>query len=368
MKLFVCLPPSAVAIFGAALIMLLAGTIAPAQTTQSIFPLFPASVSTIPSNGDVNPYGVVIVPKTLPAGAGLQRGDILVSNFNNNENLQGLGTTIIRVSKISGVSTFYTSASSKTGLTAALGVLSNGWVLIGNLPTADGTPATVQPGNLSVLNRAGNFLGTIGTLSTVDGPWGMAVDDTGTGGTGVAHVFVSNVLSGTVSRFDLTYSPGNLSATVITLAQGFTHRTDPAALVLGPSGLAYEASSNTLLVALSTDNAVYQIPNAATTNSTQSATLLFQDLVHLHGPLDIAILPDGHLVIANSDGSNLDPNQPSELAEFTPQGQFVGQMPVDPNNGGAFGVGINSVGWGTFRMAYVDDNANTLTITTAVVP
>jgi hypothetical protein len=368
MKPYVCLPPSAVAIFGAALIMLLAGTIAPAQTTQSIFPLFPASVSTIPSNGDVNPYGVVIVPKTLPAGGGIQPGDILVSNFNNNQNLQGTGTTIIRVSKTSGVSTLYTSAQPKVGLTAALGVLSNGWVLIGNLPTADGTAATAQPGNLSVLDRFGNFLGTIGTVSTVNGPWGMAVDDTGTGGKGLAHVFVTNVLSGTISRFDLTYTTGSLSATVLTLAEGFSHRTDPAALVLGPSGMAYEASSNTLLVASSTDNAVYQIPNAATASGTQSATLLFHDSVHLHGPLDIAILPDGHLVIANSDGSNADPNQPSELTEFTAQGVFVGQMPVDPNNGGAFGVAINNIGWGTFQMAYVDDNANSLTITTAVVP
>jgi hypothetical protein len=67
-----------------------------AQSNQSILPLL-SSVSTIPSNGDVNPYGVAFVPKTLPAGSGLQPGDILVSNFNNSQNLQGTGTTILRV-------------------------------------------------------------------------------------------------------------------------------------------------------------------------------------------------------------------------------------------------------------------------------
>src|ERR1700689_4178095 len=106
-----------------------------AQTNQSILPLLPPSVSTIPSNGDVNPYGVAFVPKTIPAGGGLQPGDILVSNFKNSQNLQGLGTTIPRVDAAGHTSTFFTSTGRQTGLTAALGVLGNGWVLIGNLPT-----------------------------------------------------------------------------------------------------------------------------------------------------------------------------------------------------------------------------------------
>lgn len=369
MKPFVCLPPAAVAIIGAAIIMLLIGTIAPAQTTQSIFPLFPASVSTIPSNLDVNPYGVAIVPKTLQAGGGIQPGDILVSNFNNFNNLQGTGTTIVRVTRSGTVSTFYTSTSTRGGLTAALGVLSNGLVLIGNLPTADGTSATVQPGSLSVLDRFGDFLGNIGNVpSTVDGPWSMAVDDLGTNGTGTAHVFVSNVLNGVISRFDLSYTPAQLGAGVTVLANGFTHRLDPAALVLGPSGLAYQASNNTLFVASSTDNAIYSIPNAATATGPQTPALLVQDSAHLHGPLDLSILPNGHLLVADSDGSNADPNQPSELVEYTATGAFVGQMSIDPNNGGAFGLATKLLGWGTFQMAWVDDNANTLSIRNVVIP
>src|ERR1700739_1010553 len=42
------------------------------------------SVSTIPANGDVNPYGVAFVPDNFQSGTGpLKHGDILVSNFNN---------------------------------------------------------------------------------------------------------------------------------------------------------------------------------------------------------------------------------------------------------------------------------------------
>jgi len=336
-------------------------------SAQSIFPLLPPSVSTIPSNGDVNPYGVAFAPKTVPTDGVLQPGDILVSNFNNAQNLQGTGTTIIRVDKTGHASTFYTSKA--LGLTAALGILSDGIVLIGNLPTADGTAATVQPGSLTVVDRNGNALGTLGTLASVNGPWGIALHDVGNGVSGVANVFISNVLSGTISRFDITYGPTQISAGVLTLATGFTHRTDPAALVLGPSGMAYDAIHDILYVASSTDNAVYQIPTAAAPHSSPvSASLFFQDTTHLHGPIDMTILPNGHFVIANSDGSNVDPNQPSELVEYTATGEFLSQMPVDPNNGGAFGVNINNLGWGTSRLAAVDDNANTLNIWTTVVP
>ena len=341
---------------------------APAQTNNSIFPLFPGTVSTIPTNADVNPYGIVFLPKSLQSGLPLQPGDVLVSNFNNNQNLQGLGTTIIRVRRGAGVSTFYTAPVQQSGLSAALGVLSNGWVITGNLPTADGTPNTVQPGSLSVLDSSGNFLANIGNVpANVDGPWGMFVQDLGRGGTGLAHVYVSNVLSGVISRFDIKYSPQAASATVVVLATGFNHRLDPAALVLGPSGLAYDADHDALLVASSTDNAIYQIPNASTATQPQTAILLFQDPTHLHGPLDIAFLPNGHLLVANSDGSNADPNQPSEVVEFTAKGKFLGQMSVDPNNGGAFGLAINNVAGGVFRMATVDDNQNSLTVVTDIL-
>src|ERR1700751_5294728 len=60
---------------------------------------FPTEIaSTIPLNGDVNPYGVAFVPENFPAIGKLQPGDLLVSNFNDANNIQGTGTTIIDVS------------------------------------------------------------------------------------------------------------------------------------------------------------------------------------------------------------------------------------------------------------------------------
>jgi hypothetical protein len=51
--------------------------------------------STVPGNGDVNPYGVAVVRRSTGS---LVKGDVLVSNFNNSQNLQGTGTTIVQVS------------------------------------------------------------------------------------------------------------------------------------------------------------------------------------------------------------------------------------------------------------------------------
>lgn len=41
-------------------------------------------------------------------------------------------------------------------------------------------------------------------------------------------------------------------------------------------------------------------------------------------------------------------------------GMFVAQYSVDPNNGGAFGLGLGGIGTANLRIAAVDDNANTL--------
>jgi len=179
---------------------------------------------------------------------------------------------------------------------------------------------------------------------------------------------VSNVLNGTVVRLDISYSVSTVSVTQqLILASGLFHRSDPAALELGPAGLAYDPAHDTLCVANSADGAIYQIAHAVSSTSTQPATLFLSDTSHLHGPLDLAFLPNGHFVVANSDGTNINPNQPSELVEYTAQGAFVNQMSIDPNNGGAFGLAIENLGWGTVRLAAVDDNANTVIVRTLVV-
>ena len=49
-------------------------------------------INTVPSNGDQNPYAIVVAP--VSSGS-VKQGDVLVGNFNNAANLQGTGSTII---------------------------------------------------------------------------------------------------------------------------------------------------------------------------------------------------------------------------------------------------------------------------------
>ncbi|HZY87457.1 MAG TPA: NosD domain-containing protein, partial [Gemmataceae bacterium] len=144
----------------------------------------PQQFSTLPSNGDVNPYGIAFVPQGFPTTGTLQPGDILVANFNNNENLQGTGTTITRVNAAGQTSTFFTGTSK--GLDAGLVVLKAGFVVVANVPTADGTSATVGQGSLQILDANGKVVSTLTDAALLNGPWDMAVNDQG----GTAQLFV----------------------------------------------------------------------------------------------------------------------------------------------------------------------------------
>jgi DNA-binding beta-propeller fold protein YncE len=136
------------------------------------------------------------------------------------------------------------------------------------------------------------------------------------------------------------------------------------ALVVGPTGLAYNPKNGTLYVASTGDNEIFAIPNAATrTSDDKTGSLVYQDNAHLRGPLGLVLAPNGDLITANGDAVNPDPNQASELVEFTPRGKFVGEFSIDPNPGGAFGLAVTDVG-GLLWLAAVDDNTNSLDVWT----
>lgn len=242
-------------------------TALPGLHLQAQNPLLPPPpiVSTIHANGDVNPYGVAFVPAGFLPGGTTQTNDILVSNFNNAQNLQGTGTTIIKVAMNGQVSLFF-QGKAPLGLTAALGVAQAGFIFVGNMPTADGTSATVQPGSLLVLNNQGQLLGALGDQYGIDGPWGMAIHDLGEH----AQLFISNVLSGVVIRIDVVLSSKAGTVQIrdsVKISSGYSHRPDPAALELGPSGLAYDAVHDILYVADSADNTIRAITGAGALTS-----------------------------------------------------------------------------------------------------
>jgi uncharacterized protein (TIGR03118 family) len=326
------------------------------------------SVSTIPADGDLNPYGVAFVPPDFPGGGTLHPGDILVSNFNSSANNQnGTGTTIVDISPNGTQSLFYQGPSTpdQIGLDTALGVLKSGFVIVGNVPAtydSNGNIVSVGQGSLRILDRMGNAVETLSDPALLDGPWDMTINDQGEH----AQVFVSNVLSGTVTRIDLkTPNGGNPMVTSEKqIASGYAHEIVQPVLALGPTGLAYDAKHDILYVASTEDNEIFAIPHAKDRSSDAGmGQLVYQDSAHLHGPLGLVLAPSGDLITANGDGVNPDPNQPSELVEFTPSGQFVGQFSINANPDAGFGLALTDAG-GVLRLAAVDDDMNTLDVWT----
>jgi hypothetical protein len=328
-------------------------------------PFLPSPVvvaSTIPANGDLNPYGVAFVPPGFPAGV-LNVGDILVSNFNNSMNLQGTGTTIVRVQPQGGVSLFFQgNGLQQQGLSTALGILRAGLVIVGNFPSLDGTCATASNGSLLVINGLGQVVQTIADPNLIRGPWDMATFDAGNGN---VHLFITNGLVGKVTRVDAVVSGGQLNVkNMLTIASGYVQQCDPVTFVDAPTGMVYDSKKDVLYVASTVDNAVYAVAHAVARNDDGgTGQIIYQDPVHLHGALGMSVSPLGHLLVSNNDAINPDPNQPSEIVEFTVTGSFVKQLSMDPNPGGSFGLSVAVEGV-TSRFAAVDDNKNNLNVWT----
>jgi hypothetical protein len=337
-------------------------------------PLPTFSDSTVPPNGDVNPYGVAFVPHGFPGGGPLRPGDIIVSNFNNSGNLQGTGTTIVRVNNGTQPTVFF-QGETGLGLTTALAVLQGGIVLVGNLPSTDGSGAciaesgpnqNVGQGSLLVIDKNGNLVNQLTDSRLLNGPWDLAVRDDGRR----TEVFVSNALSGTVTRLDLRIvgdGDGDKKDGVIVeretqIASGYLHRCDPAAFVVGPTGLALDKERDILYVSSAGDNAIFAIRDAShRTSDAGMGNVVVTDQTHLHGPLGLALARNGDLISAQGDAVNPDPKQPSEIVEFTAGGQFVSQFSVDSAPGSAFGLALRPREDG-FVFATVDDTTAVLDI------
>ena len=240
-----------------ALAALLSAQAALADDTR-ILPSPTITVSTIPANANVNPYGVAFVPNGFPAGGVLNPGDILVSNFNDAQNIQGTGTTIIRVTPAGQTSLFF-EGTPPLGLSTGLAVLKAGFVLVANCPTNNAlTVAGALPGSLILIDSNGRLVQTV-VSPFIQGPWDFTVNDQGN----QVHVFVSNSITGTISRLDLALNGSQFSLQqAFTIASGYTHHADPATFEVSPTGLAYDGQNDILYVASTGDNTVFAVRNA----------------------------------------------------------------------------------------------------------
>ncbi|MGH7065619.1 MAG: hypothetical protein ACREET_16205, partial [Stellaceae bacterium] len=147
--------------------------------------------TTVPENGDLNPYAVVVAP--VSAGK-IQKDDVLVDNFNDVSNLQGKGTTIVSYNPATKKTALFAKlprtlaqCPGGVGLSTAMTMLKTGWVIVGSTPSTDGTTGTKSNGCLLVLDANGQ-LAAVWSGPDINDPWGnIATLDNGA----TATLFVS---------------------------------------------------------------------------------------------------------------------------------------------------------------------------------
>jgi len=153
---------------------------------------------------------------------------------------------------------------------------------------------------------------------------------------------------GTVQRLVITSAqnrtPRVLAST--TIGSGFPARTDPNALVIGPTGDGL-GGNGTLYVADTLNNRIAAIPDAVFRHSSDGPGRTVSKGGALLGELGLAIAPNGDILTVNGGNGN--------MVEVTPHGAQVAVVTVDNNSGGAgnlFGLAVKP---GARAVYFVDD-------------
>jgi hypothetical protein len=334
--------------------------------------------STVADNGDLNPYAIIVAP--VSAGK-IQKGDVLVDNFNKVSNLQGTGTTIIdyhpatkETSLFAKLPQHLTQCPGGVGLSTAMTMLKSGWVIVGSTPSTDGTTRTKGPGGLLVLDANGKLVATWANAK-INGPWGnMATIDNGS----TATLFISMagfdvpgpevrdpqtgnsvvIRKATVLRIDLSIPEGKppeiISETVI--AQGLGERADKDVFLIGPTGLAL-GSDGTLYVSDAVNNQIIAIPDAATRADSIGTGRTVAKGGLLRRPLALTMAPNGHLLSVNGTNGQVVEIDPVSGKQFCAQWIDTDQAQSPPGNGDLFGIAMAPDDKGFY---YVEDDVNTI--------
>lgn len=338
--------------------------------------------STIPDNGDVNPYAVIVAPVSVGK---IEKDDVLIDNFNNISNLQGTGTTIVQFRPSTRETRLFAQVPQKlkdcpggVGLSTAMTLLRTGWLIVGSTPSTDGTTRTKGDGCLLVFDAQGQHRATW-TGPTINAPWGnMVVIDRGD----TATLFVSMAgfaLHGpevvdpatgypvvqhaaTVLRLNLRVAEGQVPIVVdqTVIGDGYANRADRDNFLFGPTGLALGAD-DTLYVTDGLDNEITAIAQASTRETSAGKGRVVTREGLLAWPLAMVMTPQGHLLVNNGKNGQIVEVDPVAGRQVYAHWLNANQAQSPPGNGNLFGLALTPDGRGIY---YVEDDINGLRVAT----
>ncbi len=307
-------------------------------------------------NHDQAPRAISIVP----ANYGLKKGQLLVCNFADSSGVAGNGTTIEVLNNVAG------SKPKRFAQSADLKGCSGDQISPGNAVYGAG----LVSGSLAAFNQSGAL-----TKNYTGAPFGEPFSDTYVQQPVLyapEYIFTSDVKAGTLISLNIGIASDNMAPPPLEVVNGFDVNDIGPAGQLGPSGLQYNSKSDTLYAVDGVDNTVIAISHASNLlvqdeitvqpggktftckhPSDTCATLVYSGSP-LYGPMAMAILPNGNLIVANTKRGN-------KLVELTSTGTVLATKVVD-NARKAAVFGLLAVGTNDSNtvLYYTDTNSNEL--------
>jgi|SRR5579862_7844679 len=306
-----------------------------------------------PVNGAQNPYGLTIAPSTTGDFAA---GDLVVCNFNGKSNVQGTGQSVIALHPTPSSTPKHVSKLKSLRGCDALALDGGDFVWASSMVANDNP----------VIDASGKLIDDI-KGKPFSQPWGQVYAQSTSGS---PAFYETNAHTGTVVRINLASG-----FTYDTIATGFPVNHGKPGTALAPSGLAYDATIDTLYFADGDNNTVVAFKNVSSIpaggikaidngmkfggpNADDARIVYSGD--PLNGPISTALLPNGNLVVGNTldaDGKNL-------LIELsTTSGTVLDVRNVDKGSAGAiFGIVATGTNSSNAKIYFNDDNDNNVQV------
>jgi len=302
-------------------------------------------------NGDKGPGAISIVPGKQH----LKEGDLVVCNFDNSAGTVGAGTTIEVLAPQQGSSpTRFTQSDSIKGCDADALVRPN--FLWAGGQTSGEVARFSSSGKLLKVYKGSPVAAP---LSDVNGDAAQEFAPN--------YVYVGATGSGGVVSISTGFYGDGLATQV---ADGFAvEKASP--YELGPSGLEYDRSIDTLYIVDGANNTIVAFSHASDlveqdeiivksggkTFKCKEPKVTCARLVYsgseLNAPFASALLPNGNLIVANTKGTA------NTLVELTPQGQVLDTKVVDSSKTqGVFGLVAAGTNDDNTVLFFTDANSN----------